>query len=408
MKFFEIFKVALNSLRVNKLRSSLTILGIVVGIFSIISISTVISMLQVTIESGLSMLGKNTFQIQKFPAMQMGRMSDKIRNRKDITLDDYNVLKDRLFEAKYIGAEMWEWGQLVKFRNEETNPDVQACGATPDALYTNEWIIAEGRAINNNDMDRNARICLLGSDLVDKLFKTINPIGQEVKMDGMILTVVGVFEPQGQMFGQSRDNFIVMPLTSFQAHYGKYRRSINITVMAFDDQTYSSTMEAATGIMRSIRKVPPGSENDFDIFSNESMIETVNNITGMIEIGAVFVAMISLLAAGVGIMNIMLVSVTERTREIGIRKAIGAKKINILAQFLIEAITLCQLGGLIGIILGVGIGNLVGSLLNAVPTIPLDWVMIGVALCVLVGVVFGTYPAYKAANLDPIDALRYE
>ncbi len=408
MKFLEIIKIALNSLRANKLRSSLTVLGIVVGIFSIISISTIISMLQVTIESGLSMLSKNTFQIQKFPAMRMGRMSDQIRNRKDITLEDYYAFKERMDIAEYVGAEMWDFGQLLKFRDEQTNPNVQVCGATPEALYTNEWVVESGRAINNNDVEHNSRVIILGSDIAVKLFKTIDPIGQEVKVDGMPLKVIGVFESRGQMFGQSRDNFAVMPISLFQSHYGKYHRSINITVMAFNDQMYDATIETAMGTMRAIRKVPPGQDNDFDIFSNESMIEQINGITGMVKIGAIFIAMISLLAAGIGIMNIMLVSVTERTREIGIRKAIGAKKMNILWQFVIEAITLCQFGGIIGIVLGVGIGNLVGSLLNAVPTIPLDWVFIGVMLCVIVGVVFGTYPAYKAANLDPIEALRYE
>jgi putative ABC transport system permease protein len=408
MKLLEIIKIALTSLRVNKLRSSLTILGIVVGIFSIISISTIIAMLQVTIESGFSSLGKNTFQIQKFPAMNMGRLSDKIRNRKDITLEDYYALKDRLYEAEYIGAEMWQWGQLIKFRNEQTNPDVQVAGITPEAQYTNDWVVGDGRALNNNDVDRNARVCVLGAEVVEKLFATINPVGQEVKVDGMPLKVVGIFESKGQMFGQSQDNFVVIPISLHQAHYGKNRRSINITVMALNDQIYDETIEAATGIMRAIRKVPPGEDNDFDIYSNASIIDQINNITAGVKIGAIVIAMISLLAAGIGIMNIMLVSVTERTREIGIRKAIGAKRKNILFQFLIEAITLCQFGGLIGIVLGVGIGNLVGSLLNAVPTIPIDWVLIGVGLCVMVGVVFGTYPAYKAANLDPIEALRYE
>jgi putative ABC transport system permease protein len=408
MKFLEIIKIALGSLRANKLRSSLTVLGIVVGIFSIISISTIISMLQVTVESGLSMLSKNTFQIQKFPAMRMGRMSDQIRNRKDITLEDYYALKERMDIAEYVGAEMWDYGQLLKFRDEQTNPNVQVCGATPEALFTNQWIVENGRAINNNDVEHNSRVIILGYDVAVKLFRTIDPIGQEIKVDGMPLKVIGVFESRGQMFGQSRDNFAVMPISLFQSHYGKYHRSVNITVMAFNDQMYDATIEAAVGAMRAIRKVPPGQDNDFDIFSNESMIEQMNSITGIVKIISLVIAMISLLAAGIGIMNIMLVSVTERTREIGIRKAIGAKKMNILWQFVIEAITLCQFGGIIGIVLGVGIGNLVGSLLNAVPTIPLDWVFIGVMLCVIVGVVFGTYPAYKAANLDPIEALRYE
>ena len=408
MKLWEILKVALNSLRANKLRSSLTVLGIIIGIFSIISISTVISMLQNSIQEGLSMLGKNTFQIQKFPAIQMGRLSDKIRNRKNITIEEYDRLKKLLVEAKSVGGEQWQFGRLIKSKYDATNPNVSLTGVTPEALPNNQWVVKEGRAINNNDLERNKRICILGADVAKKIFKFVYPIGQEIKVDGLRLNVIGIFEPQGQVFGQSRDNFVVIPLTTYQNKYGKHNRSVNITVMAHSAETYNYTIEAAIGYMRTIRKVPPGETNDFDIFSNESLIMQVGEITQYVELGAIIVALIALFAAGIGIMNIMLVSVTERTREIGIRKAIGAKKRNILFQFLIEAVTLCQFGGIIGIVLGLGAGNLAGSFLNAVPTLPIGWVITGVALCIIVGVSFGTYPAYKAANLDPIEALRYE
>jgi putative ABC transport system permease protein len=408
MKFWEIMKVAFASLRGNKLRSSLTVLGIVIGIFSIISISTVIAMLQNSISSGLSQLGKNTFQIQKFPAIQQGRLSDKIRNRKNITIEDYYRMKKMLQEAKLVGAEQWRYGKLLKSKWEETNPNIQLGGITPEALATNDWTVADGRAINQDDMDRNKRVCILGTDVAKKLFLHIDPLNQEIKVDGLRLTIIGVFTSQGELFGQSRDNFVVSPLSTFQAKYGKTNRSINITVMAYSPVTYNRTIDAAIGHMRTIRKVPPGLENDFDIFSNESLIAQVGQITQYVRLGAIVIAFIALLAAGIGIMNIMLVSVTERTREIGIRKAIGAKKRNILFQFIIEAVTLCQFGGIIGIALGVGAGNLAGKFLNAAPVLPLDWILIGIGLCVVVGVGFGTYPAWKAANLDPIEALRYE
>ena len=408
MKFWEVLKVAFGSLRSNKLRSSLTVLGIVIGIFSIISISTVITMLQTSISEGLSQLGKNTFQIQKFPAMQQGRLSDKIRNRKDLTVEDYYRLQEMLQEAKLIGAEQWQFGRLFKSQWDETNANIQLVGGTPEAMVTNNWAVADGRNINQDDMDRNRRVCVLGTDVAKKLFKRIDPLGQEVKVDGLRLTVIGIFDSQGEMFGQSRDAFVATPLSTFQAKYGKTSRSINITVMAYSPVTYNRTIDAAIGYMRTIRKVPPGEENDFDIFSNESLIAQVGQITQYVRLGAIAIAFIALLAAGIGIMNIMLVSVTERTREIGIRKAIGAKKRNILFQFIIEAVTLCQFGGIIGIILGLGAGNLAGKFLNAAPALPLDWVLTGIGLCVLVGVGFGTYPAWKAANLDPIEALRYE
>ncbi len=408
MKFWEVLKVAFGSLRGNKLRSSLTILGIVIGIFSIISISTVITMLQNSISAGLSSLGKNTFQIQKFPAMQQGRLSDKIRNRKNLSIEEYYRLREMLDEAKLVGAEQWQFGKLFKSQYDETNANIQLAGATPEAMLTNDWQVADGRSINQDDMDRNRRVCVLGTDVARKLFPRVDPLGQEVKVDGMRLDVIGVLVTKGAMFGQSRDGFVVAPLSTFQAKYGKTSRSVNITVMAYSPVTYNRTIDAAIGHMRTIRKVAPGEENDFDIFSNESLISQVGQITQYVRLGAIVIAFIALLAAGVGIMNIMLVSVTERTREIGIRKAIGAKKRNILFQFLIEAVTLCQFGGIIGIVLGLGAGNLAGKALNAAPAVPLDWVLAGIGLCVLVGVGFGTYPAWKAANLDPIEALRYE
>ncbi|MCU0287743.1 MAG: ABC transporter permease [Acidobacteria bacterium] len=408
MKIGETIRVAFGSLRSNKLRSSLTILGIVIGIFSIISISTVLSMMQNSIEEGLSELGKYTFQIQKLPRIQMGRLSDKIWNRKNINIEEYYRFRDLLTEAKYVGAEQWHFGCRVKSQWDSTNPNVSAVGVTPEAILTNQWTVESGRSLNQNDLDYNHRVCILGADLVQKLFKTVNPIDREIRVNNLRLKVIGIFEPRGQVFGQSRDNFLAMPLTVFQNEYGKYRNSLNITVMAFGPLSYNATIDIATGIFRTIRKVPPGEENDFEIFSNDSLIAQMNEVTKYVKWGSVLVALIALLAAGVGIMNIMLVSVTERTREIGIRKALGAKKRNILIQFLIESVTLSQFGGIIGIILGLLAGNMAGSLLKAPPAFPLDWIITGIALCIFVGIGFGTYPAYKAASLDPIEALRYE
>src|SRR5690606_4102572 len=299
-------------------------------------------------------------------------------------------------------------GKIVKYGNKKTNPNIQVAGITVGALATNNWNVEYGRTIRSTDVRYSNDVCIIGKDIVDKLFMSINPIGQIIRVDSKPLQVIGVVEQQPQLFGESRDSYIIMPITTFQSIYGKRSRSINITVMSHSKEDYDETIEAAIGYMRTIRKVPPGEENDFDIYSNESLIGQINDITSGVKIGAIVISIIALLAAGVGIMNIMLVSVTERTREIGIRKAIGARKKNILLQFLIEAVVLCLVGGVIGIVLGVGIGNLAGSLLNATAAVPVDWVLIGLALCLFVGVVFGTYPAYKAANLDPIEALRYE
>ena len=220
--------------------------------------------------------------------------------------------------------------------------------------------------------------------------------------------MIGVLEKKGAIFGQSQDNFAIIPLTTFNSFYGNRRRSLSISVMAENKESYNNLMEITEGYLRTIRKVPVGEPNDFEMVSNESVLEQINDITEGIRIGAFVIAAIALLAAGIGIMNIMLVSVTERTKEIGLRKAVGAQRKNILFQFLTEAVVLCLIGGIIGILLGLGVGNYVGSLMNAVAYVPLDWVVTGVMLCVFIGVGFGTYPAYKAANLDPIEALRWE
>jgi len=410
MQIIEIIKVALASLYTNKLRSTLTIVGIIVGIFSIIAISTIIEMLQTSIEKGVSQLGQNTFQIQKWPAVQTGGPAEraKYRNRPDITLENYYRLKERLVEAKNVGAEQWRWGRQLKVGNLQTNPNVPVAGVTPEAFPNNKWVVEIGRAFNERDIQRYTSVIILGPDIAKRLFPNVNPIDQILTLDNKRLRVIGVLESQGDFFGQSQDNYAVLPLTTFQSIYGKRSNSINITVMSPDKESYNDLIEIAEGYFRTIRKIAPGEENDFDIWSNEQVLTQINDITSGVRIGSIVVAAIALLAAGVGIMNIMLVSVTERTKEIGIRKAIGAKKINILVQFIVEATTLCLLGGIIGILLGVSIGNIAGSFLNATAVIPIDWILIGVFLCILIGVSFGTYPAYKAANLDPIESLRYE
>jgi putative ABC transport system permease protein len=411
MKMNEIFSMSIQALRTNKLRALLTVLGVVVGIFSIVVIMTIITMLQKSIENGVSQLNKNTFQIQKYPANGGGGPGwrSKYANRKDLTLEEYYRLEDAMKgQVLYMGAEQWQFGKVAKFGNKETNPNIQIAGETLGGVKTNNWNVDYGRDFMQSDIDRSTYVCLIGKGIVEKLFTNLNPVGQEIRVDGHPLRVIGVLEEQPQMFGNGRDDYIVMPITTFQSFYGKYSYSVNIMIMSKSKEDYDDVIESAIGHLRAIRKDMPGKDNSFEIFSNESIISQINNITAGVRIGALVVSIIALLAAGVGIMNIMLVSVTERTREIGIRKAIGAKKYNILNQFLLEAVILCLIGGIIGIVLGVGIGNLAGGLLNAQAAIPYNWVIIGLSLCVFVGIIFGTYPAYKAANLDPIEALRYE
>ncbi len=410
MNILEIITQSIQSIKSNKLRTLLTMLGIVVGIFSIIVIMTIITMLQSTIDNGISFLSKNSFQIQKYPAINTGghNARQQYRNRKDITLDEFYRLQDLLKDAKYMGADKARGGIVVKYGNKETNPNIYISGITAGVMRTANLTIDSGREINQNDVNYSADVCLLGPDVVEKLFPSIDPVGLTVSVSGKPLRVIGAFGKRPEFFGQSFDNYLAIPISTFHSMYGGKNSSVDITIMSYSDKDYDRLIESTIGYMRTIRKVPPGKENDFEIFSNESLIGQIADITSGVKIGAMVVSVIALLAAGVGIMNIMLVSVTERTREIGIRKAVGAKKKNILYQFLVESIFLCIIGGIVGIFLGIGIGNMAGTFLNADTAIPYDWVAIGLGLCVFVGVLFGTYPAYKAANLDPIEALHYE
>ena len=409
MEPLQLIFISLQSLKTNRLRTMLTVLGVVVGIFSIIVIMTIITMLQNTIASGIQFLNKNSFEIQKWPVIHAGDHDwEKYRNRKDITLDDFYRLEKIMPDVMGIGAHVGTGGKVIRFGNKKTNPDTYVIGVTEGTYRTLNLEIEEGREIRKTDIGYANDVCVLGNFIVEKLFYNINPVGQIVRVDGKPFRVIGILKKQPEFFGQSQDNYIVLPITTFQAVYGKRTQSVAITIMSSGPQDYNPTMETAIGYMRTIRKVPPGEDNDFDIFSNESIMGQINDMTGSIRIGALVVSIIALLAAGVGIMNIMLVSVTERTREIGIRKAVGARRSGILMQFLLEAVILCLIGGFLGIVLGILIGNFAGSFLNAEIAIPYDWVLIGLSLCLFVGVLFGTYPAYKAASLDPIEALRYE
>lgn len=410
MDFREIFSIALSAIRANKLRSALTLLGIVVGVFSIIGVMTAVRVLQNSIESGLSQLGTHTFQIEKFPRIFSGNRRDwaKIRNRKDITYEQATFVAERLTNAEFVGIEATRGGRVVIAPDGgKTNPNVMFYGETPEGFPTNNWTIKEGRAINDDDVRYSRRVIVLGAKVVEKIFPRGSALGAEVKVDGQRYTVIGTTEPRGASMGGNQDNFVAIPLSLFLEVYGK-DRSLNIMVKAKSPEVFEDAMEEARHLLRTVRKVEPGQEDDFSIFSNDSLIQQFNEFTFYLKLGIGFISFISLLAAGVGIMNIMLVSVTERTREIGIRKAIGARKRAILTQFITEAVVLCQIGGIVGIAIGILGGNLTALIFEFPPVIPLDWAFIGFVLCSFIGIAFGVYPAWKAANLDPIDALRYE
>ena len=403
--------MAMSALGAHKLRSALTMLGVLVGVFSIIVSMTAMRVLQKQIEDQMSDLGSQTFQVTKWPTLYFGGPEGfmKYWRRKDITLAQGLRLVERATLARAVGLETSFWGGQVETRYKKTSPDVQLYGETPGSFLARTWNLHEGRLLLDMDIDGARDVCVLGNSLAKTVFPHSSPVGERLKINGINYTVVGVLEAKGGSVGGDQDNFAIVPVTTGLNRFGGWRsRSLDILVQARDQAAYEETMEQVRGLMRVLRKVPPGKEDDFEIFSNDSLITQFNAFTLAVRIGVVVVSSIALLAAGIGIMNIMLVSVTERTREIGVRRAVGARKRNIMAQFIIEAIVLCQIGGLIGVALGILGGNATAWYLDLKPVVPVDWVIAGLLICSIVGVIFGTYPAYKAANLDPIESLRYE
>jgi putative ABC transport system permease protein len=407
MYFFQLIRIAFEQLKANRLRSILTTLGIVIGIGTVILIVSVLEGYRSSIESELNLLGANTFQVQKYgPRINVGHT--KLKPRKDLTVEMANALKENCPSVRYVGPEDFSFGEVVVYEGERTNPNNWLAGATPEFIINNGYFIEEGRFITERDVRSHARVVVLGMDIVDKLFPYQSPLSQVVRIHGQKFTVIGVFEAQGNStFGESRDNRAAIPITAFQEIFGK-RRSINITVMAKSPELFDEAQDEVIGILRKIRKVPPGEENDFDIFYNQSLIDSFNNIARYIQLGGILIGLVSLVVGGIGVMNIMLVSVTERTREIGIRKAVGARRKNIMIQFLLEAIALCFLGGIIGFGGGIAFAGL-ASLLAKIPmSIPLWAVIASLATTTTIGIFAGIYPAYKAAWLNVVDALRYE
>ncbi len=406
----ESFLMAMSAIVAHKLRSALTLLGIVVGVFSIIVVMTAMRVMQANIEKELGQLGTHTFSIQKFPAFFVnGRDGwERMWRRKNISWQQAEQLKAKTTLALTVGVQGYLGRDSAKTTVAETNPDTQIIGTTPDAFDARNWTVESGRAIMASDVDSARNVCVLGASVAKNLFPYASPLGEKVKFRGINYSVVGVLESRGRTLGGDQDNFLVIPLSTGLNRFGMHWRSLEILVRAPSEAMFEDTIEQARGALRAIRKVPPGDEDDFELFTNDSLIEQFRSITFAARLGAGIISGIALLAAGVGIMNIMLVSVTERTREIGIRRAVGAKKRTIMAQFIMEAIVLCQVGGVIGVLLGIAGGNAAAFAFKVPPAIPVDWALLGLAICSVVGIVFGTYPAVKAANLDPIDSLRYE
>jgi putative ABC transport system permease protein len=409
-ELLENVRMALAAVRAHVLRSALTVLGILVGVFSIILVMTAIRVLQANLEKQMSQLGTHTFQIQRFPAIQVEGDPEtwqKYARRKRFYLPVTRQLADRATLPKAVSIVSNADTAEAASRYAKTNPNIPLLAATPAAFATRNWTVAEGRALAQPDEEAGRLVCVLGADLAKKLFPYGSALGEAVKYRGVGYQVVGVLEGKGAIFGQSQDNFLTVPLQTALNRYGR-DLSLQIQVQAPDEARYEATVEQVRGILRALRQVRPGDDDDFEIVSNQSVVSQFRGLTQNLRIGSAVISSIALVAAGIGIMNIMLVSVTERTREIGIRRALGAKKRSLMAQFICEAVVLSEIGGVLGVVLGILFGNVLGVALKAPPIIPFDWAAIGLGVCSLVGILFGTYPAWKAANLDPIESLRYE
>jgi putative ABC transport system permease protein len=413
MSFTEILKMAWASLGANRLRAGLTMTGITIGVFSVISVMTALGALQSSIVGGINFLGANIFQFAKYPPNVNigGAMKKKYQNRRNITykqaLHYYQLMEGNAREIclKSFGYELK--GQAV-YNGIKTPASLLIAGTNRGYLTANAHTLAYGRNLNDEDVALARRVVVIGKNIEKRLFPHETPIGKVIRVSGHTYSVVGVLAEKGMAFGESQDELCLMPITRFFQDFGEAKRTINIATQAFSAESYNQTLDKAISAMRIARGLQPGQENDFEIYSNDSLKSAFVSIAGIVRIGAFVVSVIALLAAGIGIMNIMLVSVTERTNEIGVRKSVGARSRDILRQFLAEAVFISEAGGILGIILGVIGGDLLAMWLKADMIFPYGWAMAGLVVCSAIGIGFGLYPAYRAANLDPIEALRYE
>jgi putative ABC transport system permease protein len=374
---------------------------------------TAIGALQYAIENGISFLGSNIFQFAKYPAnvSASGDVREKYRNRRNITyqqaLHYYRLMEG---EAREICLKCFAYevkGQAV-YNGVKTTPSLLVVGSNRSFLTANAFTLGYGRNLNDEDVDLSRRVIVVGKMIEKRLFPHETPIGKVIRMTGHTYTIVGVLAEKGTAFGQSQDDICIMPITRFFEDFGEAKRTVNIATQAFSADTYNRVFDKGVSAMRIARGLQANQENDFEIYSNDSLKSAFVNIAGIVRIGAFVISLIALVAAGIGIMNIMLVSVTERTKEIGVRKSIGARSRDILRQFLTEAVFISEAGGVLGIILGIVAGDLLAAWLKVDVIFPYGWAIAGLLVCSAIGIAFGLYPAYRAANLDPIEALRYE
>ena len=395
---------AFATLAAHKLRSALTLLGIVIGVVAVVAMAATIEGLRRKIHHDLAQLGTGVFQVQKEPIFG-DRDDATLARRKDFTLRDVALLDEQCASCLRIGGETWEVERDVRAGDHAVRSMVQVVGATAAFFDNNGYALGDGRLFDEGEALAGTAVIVIGADLVELLFPDQPPLGQSVRVRGRRFRVIGTLARRGEQLGGSLDNLAVMPIAAFTPMYGT-RRSLHLTIQARDPARIGRTQDEVVSILRRARGLAPEADNDFELFSNQSIQQTFDRLATIIAAASVGICTIALLIGGIGVMNIMLVSVTERTSEIGLRRALGARRRRILAQFLVEALVLTSIGGALGVAAGTGLSRLIQVLVGIPTAVPAWAVVLSMLSSSGVGLTFGIYPAYRASRLDPVEAMR--
>ena len=401
--------MAVDTIRANKLRSALTILGVAIGVITLTFMVSIIQGLNRAFAEQIESLGSNTIFISKFDPSFGRPPSAEERQRKDLTLEDAAAMRE-LPGVDGVSPIFRKIAETIRYNDQQTDTPV-LLGVTQYFEFTHSQYVERGRFINEIDLQERANVCVLAQDVVRALFKYEDPLGKEIKIGGTPFRVIGVMQTLGNFFGQSRDNSLYIPLTTYQKYYPEVQPPQTVYFIVVRPHTRADVrhvMDDIIDMLRRRRRVPLSAPNNFGVSSQDSLLDFYNQLTGATALVLTAISFVALMIGGIGVMNIMLVSVTERTKEIGVRKAVGATRSNILSQFLIEAVVLTGIGGLAGLIVGEAI-SLVMNKLSPLPAyVPIWAIGVGIGISASVGIIFGMWPAWKAARLDPIEALRYE